>query len=50
MSTQVNTFTYTTHSVCVLSTTTALTPCGKKQKRQLELEELDGLTEFIEPR
>merc|ERR1712203_470338 len=46
VSTQVNTFTYTTHSVCVLSTTSALAACGKKKKRQMELDELDGLNDL----
>ena len=50
MSTQVNTFTHTTNSVCVLSTTSALTACGRKKKRQMELDELEGLNEYIEPR
>ena len=49
MSTQVNTFTYTTNSVCVLSTTTSLVACTKK-KRQIDMDELDGLNDFIEPR
>merc|ERR1711997_26227 len=49
VSTAVNTFTYTTHSVCVLSTTSALTACGKRKKREMKLDELDGLDEFIEP-
>ena len=50
MSTQVNTFTYTTNSVCVLSTTSALAACTKKKKRQMELNELEELNDDIEPR
>merc|ERR1719410_845563 len=46
VSTQVNTFTYTTNSVCVLSTTSALAACTKKKKRQMELDELN---DDIEP-
>merc|ERR1719410_2732070 len=48
VSTQVNTFTYTTNSVCVLSTTSALATCTKK-KRQMELNELEDLNDYIEP-
>merc|ERR1712141_768355 len=48
VSTQVNTFTFTTNSVCVLSTTTALVACPtKRKKRQLNLDDVDGLN--IEP-
>merc|ERR1719297_50414 len=49
VSTQVNTFTYTTNSVCVLSTTSALATCTKKKKRQMELNELEELNDDIEP-
>ena len=50
VSTQVNTFTFTTNSVCVLSSTSALVACTKKKKRQMDMDELDGLNEFIVPR
>merc|ERR1712241_1211111 len=49
VSTQVNTFTYTTNSVCVLSTTSALATYTKKKKRQMELNELEDLNDYIEP-
>ena len=50
VSTQVNTFTFTTNSVCVQSSTASLAACTKKRKRQMDMVELDGLDEFIVPR